>query len=91
MPRKTKVTQTQVVEVVDTIDKKPKRFVPPGALTNIQLTENQKKLLQIIEDNKICIILGPAGCLTKNSKILIYSMKSKNKKHTIIYENHNKE
>ena len=45
-----------------------------------------KEILDIINKNSIIFIEGPGGCLTKENKIYIYIMKSKNKKHNIIYE-----
>ena len=56
------------------------------SLSQYTLTEKQQELLDIINKNSIIFIEGPGGCLTKENKIYIYIMKSKNKKHNIIYE-----
>jgi hypothetical protein len=70
----------------ENLQEKQKKILPPKTLTNIKLTEKQKHLVTLVEDSDITVITGPAGCLTKNSKIWIYTMKSKNKNHSIIYE-----
>ena len=93
MPRKsrnqTKPNNVEESANAENIHEKQKKVISPKILSDITLTEKQNQLVDIIDKNKITIILGPAGCLTKNSNIWIYTMKSKNKKHSIIYEKSN--
>lgn len=55
--RKTNVDE----QAIEEIEQKPKRVLHPSVLHNITLTEKQKKVLELIEKNKINIIIGPAG------------------------------
>ena len=62
MAKKKLTTQVRENVVQSNEEKiKQKRLVPTTALKALELTETQKRLLQIIEENKIIIISGPAG------------------------------
>lgn len=66
MPRKN-VKSTPLAKVVSTVkdDENPieraKRLVPKDCLNHIKLTETQKKCLEVLDNNDICFITGPAG------------------------------
>ncbi len=89
--RRKKTIVPNVVNVDNKINQeeleKKKKLVPPKTLNNIKLTEKQLQLVKLIDENDIIIINGPGGCVTKNTKIIIYTMLSKSKKNNIIYEN----
>jgi len=64
--QKTRIKQ-QVVEnyiqpkEVDEVHKKQKKLVGTSKIIKIKLKEKQKELMQIIDNNDLIIILGPAG------------------------------